>query len=118
MEAKELTVLAITKMHGGVCSAGIDSTGRWVRPIRKLDDIRSARPVITDHCLLPIDFFHGGRSHLVNLGITRVFLSGPKPHPPHIEDWIIDTSRKPDLIRKLSRDEQSVFLETHSEPDL
>jgi len=117
-ETKDLTVLAITKMHGGVCSAGIDSSGKWVRPIRKPDPGRWERSGLTDHCLLPVDFFHGGRSHLVNLGVSRICLTAPRPEPPHVEDWLLDSSRKPEFIRKLSEDEQVAFLATHADPDL
>jgi hypothetical protein len=117
-EVKEITVLAVTKMHGGVCSAGIDSSGNWVRPIRKPASSHWERSGITDYCLLPIDFFHGGRSHLTNLGITRIHLTEPRPRPPHIEDWLLDTCKKPELIRKLSQDEQAAFLAANTEGDL
>jgi hypothetical protein len=74
--------------------------------------------VITDRCLLPIDFFHGGQSHLVNLAVTRCWLTSHTPEPPHTEDWMLDLKRKPQLIRKLSPHEQAKFLANHSEADL
>jgi len=117
-EVREITVLAVTKMHGGVCSAGIDSTGKWVRPIRVSPRSEFDHAGVTDYCLLPIDFFHGGRSHLVNLGVTRISLAKPCPQPPHIEDWLLDTGTKPELIRKLSGQEQEHFLASHTDRDL
>src|SRR6267143_192553 len=103
-------------MHGGVCTAGIDSDGKWVRPVRATPQRQWLRDVITDRCLLPIDFFHGGRPHLVNLGVTRCRLAAHSPEPPHTEDWTIDLSHKPQLIKKLSTDEQATFLAAHVEP--
>jgi hypothetical protein len=115
---KELTILAVTKMHGGVCTAGIDKNGRWVRPVRSLVGRGQYHEVITDYCLLPLDFFHGGASHLVNQGVTRFWLEAHSPERPHTEDWTLDLQRKPQLIRKLSRQEQAAFLSSHAEADL
>src|SRR5581483_2226358 len=115
---KDLTILAVTKMHGGVCTAGIDGTSHWVRPVRAA----VARPwnhdAITDHCLLPVDFFHGGQSHLLNLGVTRFWLTKHDPEPPHTEDWVIDTRRKPQLLRRLSEEEQEKVLAAYARTDL
>lgn len=115
---KELTILAVTKMHGGVCTAGIDAAGQWVRPVRPVNERRQAEHAITDYCLLPLDFFHGGQSHLVNLGVTRVWLDAHTPQSPHVEDWTLDLRHKPLFIRKLSTGEQAEFLATHAESEL
>jgi hypothetical protein len=119
---KDLTILALTKMHAGVCTAGIDGDGRWVRPVRPQSPAQTeSKPgyeAVTDYCLLPLDFFHGGRSHLVNLGVTRFYFSAHTPQPPHSEDWTIALARKPELIRKLSGEEQERFLAAHVEPRL
>ncbi len=115
---KELTILALTKMHGGVCTAGIDEQGRWVRPVRPHIDSRPRYTMVTDYCLLPLDFFHSGRSHLINLGVTRFWFSSHTPQPPHTEDWMMDLTRKPQLLRKLSAEEQERFLAAHVEENL
>ncbi len=115
---KELTILALTKMHGGVCAAGIDGDGQWTRPVRPHNESKPRFEAITDHCLLPIDFFHGGRSHLVNLGVTRFWFSAHTPRPPHTEDWTMDLARKPQLVRKLSAEEQERFLAANVEEGL
>jgi hypothetical protein len=114
---KDITILAVTKMHGGVCTAGIDSAGKWVRPVRAAVTRPWDHDAITDHCLLPVDFFHGGKSHLLNLGVTRFWLINHDPEPPHTEDWVIDTRRKPQLLRKLSEAEQETFLAAHARND-
>jgi len=115
---KELTMLAVTKMHGGVCTAGIDEQGQWVRPVRPAGERRANYEAITDYCLLPLDFFHGGRSHLINLGVTRCWLTAATPQAPHVEDWVLDLKRKPQLVRKLAPEEQARFLAAHAETDL
>jgi hypothetical protein len=113
---KDITILALTKMHGGVCTAGLDADGQWVRPVRSTPQPTTYAP--TDLCLLPLDFFHGGKSHLVNLGITRFALDAPAPQPPHGEDWTLNLKQKPSFMRKLSTDEQAEFLATHAESSL
>ncbi|HEX4951434.1 MAG TPA: hypothetical protein VFZ34_32550 [Blastocatellia bacterium] len=112
---KDLTILAVTKMHGGVCTAGIDEQGRWVRPVRQLKPPEYAYAGASDYCLLPLDFFHGGQSHMVNLGVTRCWLKSHQPSPPHIEDWTLDVNHKPQLLKQLSLAEQTEFLATHAE---
>jgi hypothetical protein len=114
---KALTILAVTKMHGGVCTAGIDEQGQWVRPVRQMNIKNYAHSGASDYCLLPLDFFHGGQSHLVNLGVTRCWLESYQPTPPHIEDWTLDVSHKPQLLKKLSLAEQTEFLAAHAETD-
>jgi hypothetical protein len=115
---KEITILALTKMHGGVCTAGIDADGAWVRPVRPHTAQRPQVEAVTDYCLLPLDFFHGGMSHLVNLGVTRFTFTGPAPQPPHTEDWTMELTRKPQLIRQLTSEEQERFLAEHVEEGL
>lgn len=115
---KEITILALTRMHGGVCTAGIDADGHWVRPVRPRGEARQAHAGISDYSLLPLDFFHGGQSHLVNLGVTRCWFIEHKPHPPHIEDWTLDLAHKPQLLSKLSDEAQAQFLAAHVEDDL
>jgi len=115
---KEITTLALTKMHGGVCTAGIDAEGRWVRPVRPRVESKPAREGISDYSLLPIDFFHGGESHLVNLGVTRFWFTEASPHAPHVEDWTLNLKQKPQLLNKLSAEQQEQFLSAHAENDL
>ena len=115
---KELTILALTKMHGGVCTAGIDGDGQWVRPVRPYAEIKPRYEAVTDYCLLPLDFFHGGHSHLVNLGVTRFWFASHTPQPPHTEDWTMELTRKPQLIRILTSEEQERFLAANVEDGL
>ncbi len=115
---KDLVILAVTKMHGGICTAGIDADGTWVRPVRPTPRRVGECDTITDYCLLPVDFFHGGQSHLVTGAVSRIWLSSHAPFRPHIEDWTLDLRRKPQLLRKLSEIGQAEFLARHCESDL
>ena len=99
----------------------MDAAGRWVRPVRPRHEAKPAKPgreVISDYSLLPLDFFHGGQSHLVNLAVTRFQFAEAASHPPHIEDWTLDLKRKPQLLDKLSAEEQQRFLAAHVERNL
>lgn len=115
---KDVVILAVTKMHGGVCTAGIDAAGKWVRPVRPTAKRVGECETITDYCLLPMDFFHGGQSHLSNGAMTRLWLTGYTPARPHVEDWTLDLQRKPQLLRKLTEREQADFFAQHCESDL
>ncbi len=115
---KEITLLAVTKMHGGVCVAGIDASGQWVRPVRPVKETSHYANVISDYCLLPVDFFHEGRSHLINMGVTQFHFKDYAPQPPHTEDWTLDLQKKPRFLKKLSLTEQEDFLRQHAEADL
>lgn len=115
---KDLVILAVTKMHGGVCTAGIEADGTWVRPVRPKPKRLGECDMITDYCLLPMDFFHGGQSHLVNGAVSRFWLTSHAPARPHVEDWALDLSRKPQLLRRLSETEQAEFLARNCESHL
>src|SRR5258708_28903041 len=115
---KDLTILALSKMHGGVCTAGIDGDGKWVRPVRSAPIRKEEGERLTDRCLVTPDFFHGGQSHLCDLGVTRFFLTEPAPSPPHGEDWIIDLAKKPQLIETLTAAQQAEVLARTVEDDL
>jgi hypothetical protein len=115
---KEVIILAVTKMHGGVCIAGIDKQGEWVRPIRPTKKRIGECDTISDYCLLPIDFFHRGKSHFINGAMTRIYLTTHSPTPPHIEDWIIDTRNKPQLLHKLNNQEQTEIFSKYCESDI
>ncbi len=105
MPAQEVLILAVTKMHGGVCIAGMTTesdpiTGlRWVRPIREhghvlLGDITTPQGLV----LRPFD--------VVELQFLR-----PHPTPPHTEDWITDfVYHRPHVLRRLEGERRAGFL--------
>ena len=111
MVLKEVLLLAVTRMLGGVCIAGMTAEPdpvtrlRWVRPVRDyghilLGDITTTRGEL----LRPFD--------VVAFPVLR-----PRPDPPHSEDWIADFRRRPEVVRHLEGDRRARFLRTYQDTD-
>ena len=112
MPVKETLMLAVTRMLGGVCIAGMTTepdpvTGlRWVRPVREaghvlLGDIATAEGVM----LRPFD-------------VAELNLLRPQPMPPHSEDWITDFVKcRPRIVRRLEGDRRARFLHRYLDAD-
>lgn len=106
----ETLILAVTRMVGGMCIAGMTTesdavTGlRWVRPTREfghvlLGDITTA----SGRVLQPFD--------VANLALLR-----PDPDPPHVEDWLTDfVHQRPEILRRLEGDKRARFLAKHTD---
>jgi hypothetical protein len=105
MPVQELLILAVTKMLGGVCIAGMTTerhpvTGlRWVRPVREyahvlVGDITTAAGAV----LQPFD-------------VVKFNFLQPHPIPPHTEDWITDfVHHRPRVVRRLEGERRAGFL--------
>ncbi|MCL7453331.1 MAG: hypothetical protein M8467_09810 [Anaerolineae bacterium] len=111
MAVKEVLLLAVTRMLGGVCVAGMTAEPdpvtrlRWVRPVRDyghilLGDITTAEGQL----LQPFD--------VVEFSLLR-----PQPDPPHSEDWITDFRQRPKVVRRLQGERRSHFLRTYQDTD-
>jgi Dual OB-containing domain len=110
MPVQEVLILAVTKMVGGVCIAGMTTepdlvTGlRWVRPVREhghvlLGDITTQEGTV----LRPFD--------VVEFDFLR-----PRPAAPHVEDWITDfVHHRPRVIRRLEGQRRADFLQKHQD---
>jgi Dual OB-containing domain len=105
---KEVLVLAVTKMLGGVCIAGMTAepdpvTGlRWVRPVRE-----------HSHVLLG-DITTPGGMVLRPFDVVEFDLLSSHPSPPHTEDWITDfVHQRPRVVRRLEGERRAGFLRTH-----
>jgi hypothetical protein len=108
MPVQELLILAVTKMLGGVCIAGMTTerhplTGlRWVRPVREyghvlLGDITTP----TGTVVRPFDV------------VEFNFLQS-RPVPPHAEDCIADfVHHRPRIVRRLEGERRAGFLHKH-----
>jgi len=108
MPVQETLILAVTKMLGGVCLAGMTTepdpvTGlRWVRPIRE-----------HGHVLLG-DITTTGGTVLRPFDVVELTLLHPCPLPPHTEDWITDFVRyRPRIVRRLEGQRRTDFLRTY-----
>jgi len=110
MPTHELLILAVTKMLGGVCIAGMTSdpdpvTGlRWVRPVREFGHVLLGDITTPDQEVLrPFD--------VVSFNLIR-----PRPEPPHTEDWITDFVRqRPSIVRRLEGERRQGFLDRHQD---
>jgi hypothetical protein len=105
---RETLILAVTRMHGGVCIAGMTSdpdpvTGlRWVRPVREFGHVLPGDVTLEDDDLLrPFD--------VAELNLVR-----SRPDPPHMEDWITDFVRcRPRVVRRMEGERRARFLEKY-----
>jgi hypothetical protein len=105
MPVQEILMLAVTKMLGGVCIAGMSTEPdpatrlRWVRPVREhghvlLGDITTAAGEV----LRPFD-------------VVAFNLLQPRVLSPHTEDWTADFVRqRPRVVRRLGGERRAGFL--------
>jgi len=112
MPIKEVLLLAVTKMLGGLCIAGMTTerdpvTGlRWVRPVPEyghvlLGDVTTAG----DQVLQPFD-------------VVKFCLVRPCPDLPHAEDWAVDfVHNRPRIVRRLEGERRAWFLEKYRDRD-
>lgn len=108
MPITEVLILAVTKMLGGICIAGMTAepdpvTGlRWVRPTREYD-----------HVLLG-DITTPGNAILHPFDVVTFNLLRPCPDPPHTEDWIVDfVHQRPRIVRRLEGERRAGFLQRY-----
>lgn len=105
MPTQEILILAVTKMLGGVCIAGMTTepdpvTGlRWVRPIREYGHVLLGDITTPDKKVLrPFD-------------VVAFRLIRPHPVLPHTEDWITDfVHHRPCIVRRLEGKRRGGFL--------
>lgn len=111
MPLQETLMLAVTKMHGGLCIAGMTAeadpvTGlRWVRPCREFGSVLLGDITAEDGKLLsPFD-------------VVQFDLLQPRPEPPHIEDWVTDFVHSPPrIVRRLKGRRRARFLSRYLDP--
>jgi hypothetical protein len=111
MPPQEVLILAMSKMLSGICTAGFSRepdpvTGlRWVRPVRDYDTLHPGDVTCSD-------------GHLIQCGdVVELNLLGPRPDPPHVEDWLADfVHHRPRLLRRLEGERRAQFLARHLDP--
>lgn len=103
---KRIIILATTKRKdNGVCIAGIDSSGSWVRPVRINGNYIDKSELFTDNKVI-IDYFHE----------VDFELDEHLPVHPNTEDYKISENKKPVLIRQIFNDKERLeLLNIHSE---
>lgn len=108
MPVTEVLLLAVTRMRGGLCLAGMTAepdpvTGlRWVRPVPEFG-----------HVLLG-DITTAGGQVLRPFDVVEFTLVRPQPDPPHGEDWVVDfVHTRPRIVRRLEGDRRATFLDKY-----
>ena len=110
MPTQDLLILAVTKMLGGACIAGMTSepdpvTGLcWVRPVREYGHVLLGDITTLDREVLrPFD--------VVGFNLIR-----PRPEPPHTEDWVADfVHQRPRIVRRLEAERRAGFLDKYQD---
>src|SRR5688500_10504603 len=104
----DILILAVTRMRGGVCVAGMSGEAdpvsglRWVRPIKQhglllKGDIRYATGTI----MRPGD-------------VVSWRVGPPQPSPPHVEDVLVNPIRdRPQLLRRHDSARRAQFCSDH-----
>jgi hypothetical protein len=108
MSQPTILILAVTRMRGGVCVAGMTTepdpiTGlRWVRPVKQ-------------HSALLAGDIHYVDGALMRIGdVVAWRVGGARPNPPHVEDVLVDPVRDtPRLLRRLDPVRLARFCAEH-----
>ena len=121
MAKEDILILAITRMHTGICLAGINlKAHRWERFIPYLlargivpKTHNWVRPVKSYGTLQPNDLIDVKGKQINNFDIVKMDLLSWHPDKPHIEDWVIDFDReKPVILRNVSESQRAELLDS------
>jgi hypothetical protein len=108
MSQPDILILAVTRMRGGVCVAGMTTEPdpvavlRWVRPVKQ-------------HSVLLVGDIRYVDGALMRIGdVVAWQLGEARPDPPHIEDVLVDPVRHPvRRLRRLDSDHRARFCAEH-----
>lgn len=121
MRKEDILILAVTRMHSGVCLAGINiTTHRWERFIPHFlakrmapETYRWVRLVKSYGTLQPDDLIDAGGKRISNFDIVKMNLLAWLPKTPHIEDWVIDFDRaKPVILKNVPEYQRAELLDS------
>jgi hypothetical protein len=107
MPHKEILILAVTRMLGGLCTAGMThkpdpvSHLSWVRPVREFGHVLRGDLTTAEGAVITA-------FDVVGLELVR-----PHPDPPHVEDWVVDFRHRPQVLRRLEGARRAHFLRTY-----
>jgi len=102
----EILLLAVTKMHSGLCIGGVaPGDRRWVRPVKAFGNILPGDLRLPDGALMrPFD-------------VVELALGAPRPDPPHVEDVLCDFVRpRPRRVRQVTGEEREAMLAAAVDP--
>jgi len=97
-EYVNLKILAVTRMLNEICVAGVDESHTWMRPVRQ-----------TNLNLLKSDIFQENKCVLRNYNVVRFLSKRRLNNVPHSEDFLVDWSYKPTIIKELDPDARKIL---------
>jgi len=121
MAKEDILILAITRMHSGICLAGINlkahrwerfiphfltrgivpKTHHWVRPVKSYGTLQSN------------DFIDASGKQIRNFDIVRMNLLSWHPARPHVEDWTTDFDReRPAILSNVPEFQRTELLDS------
>jgi len=106
MPIDRLAILASTRMHNGICIAGVDANRRWVRPVTP-PDLNFSKDALSEHGQVVVEPYNE----------IDFRIRGRLSSPPHSEDHEIDISREPHLVRTLTDGELTALMSAIDEHD-
>jgi hypothetical protein len=121
MAKENILILAITRMHSGVCLAGINlKTHLWERFIPHFlargiapKTYHWVRPVKSYGTLQLDDLMDASGKTISNFDVVRMNLLSWHPNRPHMEDWIVDFNReKPVILTNVSESHRAELLDS------
>lgn len=121
MAKEDILILAITRMHTGICLAGINLKAHcWERFIPYFlargiapKTYHWVRPVKSYGTLQPNDLIDASGKTISNFDVVRMNLLSWHPNAPHIEDWVVDFDReKPVILRNVSESQRAELLDS------
>ncbi len=121
MAKEDILILAITRMHSGVCLAGINlKVHHWERFIPQFlargiasKTCHWVRPVKQYGALHPDDLIDAKGRRISNFDIVRMNLLAWLPNRPHVEDWVVDFNHEmPTILRNVPESQRVELLDS------
>ncbi len=106
MDVSRVTILAVTKMHDGICVAGVDRARAWVRPVR-VPGYNFSKDALLERGRVVVEPYNEVEFRMRN----RLFNS------PQSEDHEIDPSYEPHLVDKLNDGQLTTLMTKLDEHD-
>lgn len=100
---EDVLILAVTKMEGGVCIAGVNQRHKWLRPVLAFKQLAQSDITYRDGTLMqPFD--------VVPMPVVQ-----RRGRSPHVEDAVVDFSHYLQPARRLTGDKRAAWLDRYAE---
>lgn len=108
----EIALLAVTRLSDGVCLAGVNRAGAWIRPTRPANLEDTWRQLEKEDCCDRQGNWVACKGNVVDVDLARAI---PKGY--HSEDWLVG-ERPIKLVRELPEDAHMKVCSRFSEGNL